>query len=163
MIYSDGPVGTSTGTGGWAGEPRLQPRHLSNLAGDLSGTVVMAFGRGSAFKRSYTRPGGFLQSFQDSGSGIPATSGRSEAQVALIALVGCWCRVAAPSPRERPRHPEVLRAGVVQAGRTATAKGHGGCCARVGRERAGPPSFCGETVLGFGPGAMEGHADKGFR
>lgn len=105
----------------------------------------------------------FLQSFQDSRSGTPATSGRTEARVALIALVGCWCRVVALSPREHPRHPEVLRAGVVQVGRTATAKGHGGCCARVGRERAGSQSFCGETVLGFGPGATEGHADKGFR
>ena len=64
------------------------------------------------------RPDGFLQSFQDSRSGTPATSGRTEAQVALIALVGCWCRVAAPLSLRAPQTPRGTqsRCGPVRQG-----------------------------------------------
>lgn len=53
MIYSDVRVGTSTGVGAGTWDPCPQPRRLSDLASGLGGTVVMAFGRSSALKRSY--------------------------------------------------------------------------------------------------------------
>lgn len=71
-IYSDVCVEIPTGTRGWGGHPSCPtvPTTFPNLAwlkgragGDLGGnTVVLEFGRGFAFKRSYIRLDGFLQS-----------------------------------------------------------------------------------------------------